>query len=431
MSISRSEPRRYDCSQQMLRVVGKCLGIEVPLETKGRDVQIDISPALMMDDAVPGQEAKKAFLTCGKNKRDFEQNFLSQLDSNHVYCLRTGINGGSGHWQTIFYNPAREQWHVYSTASNHFPLTMPNGKLSEDAKQRLLLTTEPWGLDGGQYSFLLVEMTPERLANATRFVTQYQETGEQLEAPGDLELDDSTYDEWCDEAAIAELNQTQTNFPPLRRANRPVVDASAAEENSLKIKNLYDEIEQAEDELNLVIGQLVSIQSEHGNPETNQLQLFLMNEKTRLEDHITQLDAQCLALEMGFPEDAPVLSDDNMLTSADIENIYDLICDIQGHINAKPVATDENVTFDLLQDCSKRIDASLQILRETDRPDRNLLQAHRSLLKNIEEVTGNLLKEKTQQARSGLRTAAPRGGGPSSEDDEDDYSSTSTSTPRF
>jgi len=133
------------------------------------DVQVDLGPAFMLS---PDEEKK--MWHSGKKKETLEAD-LNKLDKGKVYFLRTGANGGAGHWQNLFFDNKKNGWMVYSNEANNYQLT-ENNILTEQGKD-LLAIHATWGPANGQYAFLIVEASKQNLINGVNYLYDFRTLG--------------------------------------------------------------------------------------------------------------------------------------------------------------------------------------------------------------------------------------------------------------
>ncbi|HAT8178337.1 TPA: hypothetical protein JA361_02430 [Legionella pneumophila] len=155
-----------NCAEMMIKKAAQLiLGSDLDFEyTRGvQDIQIDLGPAFMFS---PDEE--KTLWVSGKNQETLEKD-LATLNKSSVYFFRTGTQGGAGHWQVLYYEPAKSGWVSYSSQSNHFQVTDSNGKLTASGKG-LLVPHANWGKENGNYAFLLVNASVQNIIHAANFV---------------------------------------------------------------------------------------------------------------------------------------------------------------------------------------------------------------------------------------------------------------------
>ena len=130
------------------------------------DTQIDIGPVFMQFDAA------SSVWTSGHSAETLAHDF-AQSDKEKAYFMRSGVGGGAGHYQLLYFDG--EGWRGYSTETNQNRYTNADGTLSE-AGRGLLTTsaTAVWGLGRGQYSIAIQEASAARVMAAANFVHDYR-----------------------------------------------------------------------------------------------------------------------------------------------------------------------------------------------------------------------------------------------------------------
>ena len=163
-----------DCAEQMLIAATKhCLNQTIHFQYPGKvnDSQIDISDALILCP-----DAQRRLLFSGYEAQALVAD-LGRLNQKKTYFLRTGKNGGAGHYQLIYFKPEENIWYCYSSENNQFSVTTTGGKLSTEAANRLLSKHAPWGSATGEYSFLIIEASAENLIRAANFIYDVRTQG--------------------------------------------------------------------------------------------------------------------------------------------------------------------------------------------------------------------------------------------------------------
>ena len=97
--------------------------------------------------------------TWGQNEKEFLIG-LKSLEKNDIYILRTGTNGGAGHFQLVYFEDGK--WCVYSTKTNQYAVTNKTGDLTKTPdelfyKQKALPreSLEHYGLNERTFSRIL------------------------------------------------------------------------------------------------------------------------------------------------------------------------------------------------------------------------------------------------------------------------------------
>ena len=156
-----------DCAEQMLiniaqRSLNITLSFNYPMPID--DAQLDISAAW-----VTSPDEQKKVWTSGKSEATLLDD-LNKLDRDKTYFLRTGQNGSAGHYQMLYFDNTSNTWQSFSSKNNHYPVTSPTGKLTEQAKSNLLSQYANWGMENGQYSMLVVEASEQNIIRAANFI---------------------------------------------------------------------------------------------------------------------------------------------------------------------------------------------------------------------------------------------------------------------
>lgn len=133
-------------------------------ELAKNDIQIDFNPVFL------AQEGISMLLLTGHDPILLANSFR-ELNPQVSYFLRTGTMNGAGHWQLLYYKKDTLEWRIYSTATNYFICTNPDGSLTPEAASVLVTKHGAWGLENGQYVLLLQEATRDRTISAANFVT--------------------------------------------------------------------------------------------------------------------------------------------------------------------------------------------------------------------------------------------------------------------
>jgi hypothetical protein len=162
-----------DCAEVMImkaaqRVLGVNLRFQYPKIVE--DAQVDVSPAFTQSP-----DHQKRIWLSGGMRQSLEQD-LETLEQDKVYFLRTGTQQGAGHWQMLYFDATKLGWISYSSEKNNYQITA-NGFLTE-AGIGLLSPHAKWGLEKGEYLFMLVEVSEQNLVNAANFLYDYRTIGE-------------------------------------------------------------------------------------------------------------------------------------------------------------------------------------------------------------------------------------------------------------
>jgi hypothetical protein len=172
MKSKHDQNMSQNCAEAMLSHAASLVlqkNIHFIYEDHVSDDQVDLSDSFMFSD-----DNEKQFWYCGTNHNALEEQLL-ELDITKVYFLRTGTNGGAGHWQTLYFDESTNGWINYSTPTNNYQLTQ-DAKLSEQGLG-LISTHASWGPSQGQYAFLLVEASEMNLINASNFLYDFRVDG--------------------------------------------------------------------------------------------------------------------------------------------------------------------------------------------------------------------------------------------------------------
>jgi len=92
---------------------------------------------------------------------------LTTLNPDSLYFLRTGQNGGAGHYQLLYLE--NSSWHVYSSPTNHYILTDNNGNITEKGES-LLRPFGTWGEQQGQYRYALTMATEDIILGVIDYI---------------------------------------------------------------------------------------------------------------------------------------------------------------------------------------------------------------------------------------------------------------------
>lgn len=148
---------KQDCSEQMILAAATILN---PLLTEiilnklraayvGKDIA-DIQIDLFTFFGIKTTERNRLEYF-GKSEEELLTG-LTTLNQDSLYFLRTGQNGGAGHYQLLYFE--NSSWHVYSSPTNHYILTDKNGNITEKGES-LLRPFGTWGEQQGQYRYAL------------------------------------------------------------------------------------------------------------------------------------------------------------------------------------------------------------------------------------------------------------------------------------
>jgi len=85
-----------------------------------------------------------------------------------IYFLRTGTNGGPGHYQLLYYSEGK--WRIYSSPTNYYEVTDGQGNLTEVGKGRLLSKNAKWGPYQGQYEYTITSFDKDILKPLIRHI---------------------------------------------------------------------------------------------------------------------------------------------------------------------------------------------------------------------------------------------------------------------
>lgn len=184
-------PFNNDCGEKMLQFATQLfLGNESMLvftyPHDVLDIQVDLREAFVLLD----DKMKQVFYSTA-NKAELERD-IKKLNKTNIYFLCTGINNSAGHFQLLHF--MNEQgWLIYSSETNHLPLTDVNEKVTEEAIPRIM-TTDPgyWGHENGLRPFLLVTVNYDSIISAANYLYNLRVKGE-AEALREAYHEDSKY----------------------------------------------------------------------------------------------------------------------------------------------------------------------------------------------------------------------------------------------
>ncbi|MGL5291687.1 MAG: hypothetical protein ACRC9T_07175, partial [Vibrionaceae bacterium] len=98
--INNFSTLQNSCPEEMLLCAGARLGVAVEFDTAAyvpnSDIQIDLFEAIFMQGLGEAQYCIK-----GQTARDIAA-FLNALDKNSVYVVRSGTQGGAGHYSALY-----------------------------------------------------------------------------------------------------------------------------------------------------------------------------------------------------------------------------------------------------------------------------------------------------------------------------------------
>lgn len=113
-----------------------------------------------------------------KDRTQFKT-FLSTLNKNQCYFLRSGQNSGAGHWAILHFREG-QGWQIFSTPVNQEMITDANGELIEEGAYKLLGNpdkgTAIWGVYMAHYSISIWEATRARVIDSINYVCGFRQT---------------------------------------------------------------------------------------------------------------------------------------------------------------------------------------------------------------------------------------------------------------
>ena len=165
-----------DCAEMMLihlvqKVMRRTIHFVYSLDTP--DEQIDLMPAF-----IGASEKECAIWTSGRSKKAFEAD-LRELDRKKSYFVRSGTNGGAGHWQAFYYDEKKGGWVNYSTATNNLQMTNERGELTLAGEERMISPRQKWGSNQGERNLTIIEATNQNMIRAANFVQNFRLLGEE------------------------------------------------------------------------------------------------------------------------------------------------------------------------------------------------------------------------------------------------------------
>ena len=160
-SISFS-PFSNTCSEESLLCAAAHYRFPVPEFEPGnysqdkqnaRDVQLEFGNALgILNRDIPGLETKDIAQN-GKNKERIA-GFLNSLNTNLCHLVRTGKNGGPGHF-SVLYSKNGEWWNHESRSQLVQKMTHTGGQLTEEGKQKFVVAHASWGRKSDEYNLVV------------------------------------------------------------------------------------------------------------------------------------------------------------------------------------------------------------------------------------------------------------------------------------
>lgn len=138
---------------------------------KPNDIQIDLLAFIAIRY---GEKNKIKY--CGKSEAEFLAG-IRDLNRSKLYFLRTGTNGGAGHYQ-LFYSNAKGEWCNRSSNKNNYPVTNNQGQMTLLGK-RLLRPFGNWGVRQGEYVYVFTEVTEDMLLPCIQYIIDVRTRGEE------------------------------------------------------------------------------------------------------------------------------------------------------------------------------------------------------------------------------------------------------------
>jgi hypothetical protein len=139
--------------------------------TKPNDMQIDLLTFITLKYG-----EKNNIKYCGKSEAEFLAG-IDDLNRSKLYFLRTGTNGGAGHYQ-LFYSNAKGEWCNWSSKKNNHPVTNGRGRMTLLGK-RLLRPFGKWGVRQGEYVYVFTEVTKDMLLPCIEYIIVVRTRGEE------------------------------------------------------------------------------------------------------------------------------------------------------------------------------------------------------------------------------------------------------------
>lgn len=243
-----------NCAEMMLKKAAQLVlkqDLDFIYNREIPDLQVDITPAFLFTE-----DRQKQFWTSGSSKERLEAD-LKKLNKDTVYFLRTGTNGGAGHWQTLYFDFSRQSWITYSSDKNNYLLTH-NDQLTLDGEM-LLSPFAKWGTQSGQYAFLLVEASPENLIHSSNFLYDYRMHGEDIAIEKAVEQRSTLYDDiQLKKACLPPIPVTVDDKLIAEPSPRPTIRTNPLAHKPISVRENINSDQESATKLNRIIDQLVA-----------------------------------------------------------------------------------------------------------------------------------------------------------------------------
>ena len=159
---------QQNCIEQTIIKAAERLGVRINFDyaddANVNDSQIDISEVLL------AANIDSVLLIDGKSAESLQAEIAPYLnDKSAVYIVRTGTNGGPGHYRTLYHDTEKQCWVMYSSPRNHYDMTDRQGKFTSAAGD-LVVKHGKWGGAFGEYFIQLARVHSNFLVMARQFI---------------------------------------------------------------------------------------------------------------------------------------------------------------------------------------------------------------------------------------------------------------------
>ncbi|MGL5291546.1 MAG: hypothetical protein ACRC9T_06445 [Vibrionaceae bacterium] len=166
-SINDFSALQNSCPEEMLLCAGARLGVPVEFDTAAyapnSDAQLDLFEAIFMQGVGEAQYCIK-----GQTARDIAA-FFNTLDKNSVYVVRSGTQGGAGHYSALYNENGI--WYAHDSRNLAVtPLTDFSQSVTQQALDRFMVAHGQWGTQYGNYSITYCALTPEMVQSLAAYV---------------------------------------------------------------------------------------------------------------------------------------------------------------------------------------------------------------------------------------------------------------------
>lgn len=129
-------------------------------------------PLFFVYKNIPGQNEQ---LTQLQDKKAIEELLRSTLRKNKIYCVRTGINDGAGHYSFLRYENGI--WRISTGPNNDIALTDAKGTLDQSIFEQefRILNPQKCGIGNGQYSLRINELNTARAICAMNYIAIFRQ----------------------------------------------------------------------------------------------------------------------------------------------------------------------------------------------------------------------------------------------------------------